>query len=118
MLKPSVPISHSFRTGLSRIPLPRALSPGSRIALRPLSSTLLKSPRQSPHLPDFPHQDGDDLKTLAWTEAEEDLTSTADQGDGFYPLRLGETLDDGRFVITRKLGWGRCSSVWLAGDRK
>jgi len=49
---------------------------------------------------------------------EEDLTSTADESGGFYSLRVGETLDDGRFVITRKLGWGGFSSVWLARDRE
>ncbi|KAN0125243.1 kinase-like protein, partial [Russula decolorans] len=49
---------------------------------------------------------------------EESLTSTANEGAGFYSARLGETFDDGRFVITRKLGWGGFSSVWLARDRK
>jgi len=58
----------------------------------------------------------EDLKGLQWPE--ESLTSTANEGDGFYPARLGETFDGGRFVITRKLGWGGYSSVWLARDRK
>jgi serine/threonine-protein kinase SRPK3 len=49
---------------------------------------------------------------------EEDLSSTADGGAGFYPLRLGEALDDERFVIIRKLGWGGYSTVWLAKDLK
>jgi len=31
------------------------------------------------------------LKNLKWPE--EDLTSTADEGGGFYPLRVGETFD-------------------------
>lgn len=56
------------------------------------------------------------MKAIEWPE--EDLASTADEGAGFYPLRLGETLDDGRFVITRKLGWGGYSTVWLARDRE
>ena len=62
------------------------------------------------------HQASDCMKAIEWPE--EDLASTADEGAGFYPLRLGETLDDGRFVITRKLGWGGYSTVWLARDRE
>jgi serine/threonine-protein kinase SRPK3 len=72
--------------------------------------------QQPPVLPDFPYQASDYLKALKWPE--EDLTSTTDEGAGFYPLRLGETFDDERFVITRKLGWGGYSTVWLARDRK
>ena len=63
-----------------------------------------------------PYRASDYLKALKWPE--EDLTSTADEGAGFYPLRPGETFDDERFVITRKLGWGGYSTVWLARDRK
>jgi serine/threonine-protein kinase SRPK3 len=62
------------------------------------------------------YQASDQLKTLKWPE--EDLTLTAEEGAGFYPLRLGETLDDERFVIIKKLGWGGYSSVWLARDRR
>jgi serine/threonine-protein kinase SRPK3 len=56
------------------------------------------------------------MKALKWPE--EDLTLTAEEGGGFYPLRLGECLDDQRFIIISKLGWGGFSSVWLARDRK
>jgi len=64
----------------------------------------------------LPYQVSDQPKALKWPE--EDLTSTADEGAGFYLLRLGETFDDGRYVVTRKLGWGRYSTVWLVRDRK
>lgn len=64
----------------------------------------------------LPNQVSRRQKSIEWPE--EDLTSTAEEGGGFYPLRLGETFEDGRFVITRKLGWGGNSSVWLARDRK
>lgn len=37
---------------------------------------------------------------------EEGLGSTADEGGGFYLLRLGELLKAGQFVVTRKLVWG------------
>jgi len=71
---------------------------------------------QSPSLPGTVWQPSDNLKALKWPE--EDLTSTVDDGGGFYPMRLGDTLDDTRFVITRKLGWGGFSTVWLARDRE
>jgi hypothetical protein len=62
------------------------------------------------------YQPTEDLQGLDWPE--ENLSSTTHQGGGFYPARLGETFDDGRFVISRKLGWGGFSTVWLARDRK
>jgi len=70
------------------------------------TSTLASSPDQVSS-PPYRH---------VWPE--ENFTSTADEAGGFYPVRLGETFEDGRFVITRKLGWGGFSSVWLARDRK
>ena len=66
--------------------------------------------------PNSTYQASKDLQGMQWPE--ESLTSTSNEGGGFYPARLGETFDDGRFVITRKLGWGGYSSVWLARDRK
>ena len=35
-------------------------------------------------------------------------------GYGFSPLAVGQTLNDGSYKIVGKLGWGQCSSVWLA----
>ncbi|KAI9058645.1 kinase-like protein [Trametes sanguinea] len=36
---------------------------------------------------------------------------------GFYPMRLGQTLMDGKFEVIRKLGYGKWASVWLAKER-
>ncbi|KAL1665700.1 kinase-like domain-containing protein [Schizophyllum commune] len=48
---------------------------------------------------------------------EEDLRTSGDDNPGYFPARLGQTLDGGRYCIVRKLGWGQYSSVWLAKDR-
>ena len=37
---------------------------------------------------------------------------------GYHPVNVGETFKDGRYVVTRKLGWGHFSTVWLARDTK
>jgi len=37
---------------------------------------------------------------------------------GFHPVCLGDTLQDGRYKIYHKLGWGGFSTVWLAKDNK
>ena len=46
------------------------------------------------------------------------LTSTIDESGGFYPMRPGETFDDQRYVVIRKLEWGGYSTVWLARGRE
>ncbi|KAL0953787.1 hypothetical protein HGRIS_004971 [Hohenbuehelia grisea] len=49
---------------------------------------------------------------------EEDLRAPGGKSNcGYYPARLGQPLDAGRYIIVRKLGWGQYSSVWLARDR-
>ena len=48
---------------------------------------------------------------------EEDLRSGGRHNPGYFPARLGQTLQEGRYCIVRKLGWGQYSSVWLAKDR-
>lgn len=37
---------------------------------------------------------------------------------GYHPVSLGDTLNDGRYEIHHKLGWGGFSTVWLANDRE
>ncbi|KAF8876992.1 kinase-like domain-containing protein [Gymnopilus junonius] len=37
---------------------------------------------------------------------------------GYFPGRLNRTLNNGRWTILRKLGWGSRSSCWLAVDPK
>ncbi|KAF8812702.1 kinase-like protein [Phlegmacium glaucopus] len=57
-----------------------------------------------------------DLKFMQWPE--ENLSLDVDERGGFYPAKLGEVFDEGRFVVTRKLGWGGFGNVRLARDRK
>lgn len=35
---------------------------------------------------------------------------------GLHPLRVGDTLRDGRYKVLRKLGYGDESTVWLVQD--
>ncbi|KAJ7145380.1 kinase-like domain-containing protein [Mycena crocata] len=44
---------------------------------------------------------------------EEPLTGYEDAG--YCPISLGQNLSD-RYIVLRKLGWGGCSTVWLARD--
>jgi len=49
---------------------------------------------------------------------EEDLRSEGNNNSGFYPVRLGQCFEGGRYCVVRKLGWGHYSSVWLARDKE
>jgi hypothetical protein len=53
---------------------------------------------------------------MQWPE--ENLSLNVDERGGFYPAKLGEVFDEGRFVVTRKLGWGGFGNVWLVRDGK
>lgn len=35
---------------------------------------------------------------------------------GYYPLKIGDDLDDGRYLLVDKLGYGGYSTIWLARD--
>lgn len=37
---------------------------------------------------------------------------------GYHPVEIGERFKNGRYEITRKLGWGHFSTVWLAKDHE
>ncbi|KAG5945206.1 hypothetical protein E4U59_006219 [Claviceps monticola] len=37
---------------------------------------------------------------------------------GYHPLLLGDVLEDGRYKIIHKLGWGGFATTWAAKDRK
>ncbi|KAJ3065693.1 serine/threonine protein kinase, CMGC group [Quaeritorhiza haematococci] len=35
---------------------------------------------------------------------------------GYHPVQIGDTFNEGRYTVLRKLGWGHFSTVWLAQD--
>jgi serine/threonine-protein kinase SRPK3 len=57
------------------------------------------------------------------TSGEDPAEATADEEDsedyckgGYHPVHVGETYNDGKYVVVRKLGWGHFSTVWLSRD--
>lgn len=51
------------------------------------------------------------------TDAEEDEEDFQDYcPGGYHPVKLNEAYKNGRYITTRKLGWGHFSTVWLARD--
>ncbi|KAK5082232.1 serine/threonine protein kinase, CMGC [Lithohypha guttulata] len=58
------------------------------------------------------------------TSSEEDpAETTADEEDsedyckgGYHPVFVGETYNNGKYIVVRKLGWGHFSTVWLSKD--
>ena len=49
--------------------------------------------------------------------------TTADEEDsedyckgGYHPVQVGETYNNGKYIVVRKLGWGHFSTVWLSRD--
>lgn len=58
--------------------------------------------------------DDDDLETTTTTAEEEDSEDYVK--GGYHPVTIGETYNNGRYVVVRKLGWGHFSTVWLSRD--
>src|ERR1700761_924538 len=57
------------------------------------------------------------------TSEDDPAETTADEEDseayckgGYNPVHVGETYNNGRYVVVRKLGWGHFSTVWLSRD--
>ncbi len=57
------------------------------------------------------------------TSEEDPAEATADEEDsedyckgGYHPVHVGETYNNGKYVVVRKLGWGHFSTVWLSRD--
>ncbi|KAK2737820.1 serine/threonine protein kinase, CMGC group [Myotisia sp. PD_48] len=57
------------------------------------------------------------------SSSEDETADAADEEDsedyckgGYHPVSVGETYNNGRYVVIRKLGWGHFSTVWLSRD--
>lgn len=51
------------------------------------------------------------------TELEEEQEDEEDYvKGGYHPVRLGDSFSNARYTVTKKLGWGHFSTVWLARD--
>ncbi|KAK2781081.1 serine/threonine protein kinase, CMGC group [Onygenales sp. PD_12] len=57
------------------------------------------------------------------SSAEDPAEVTADEEDsedyckgGYHPVSPGESYNNGRYIVVRKLGWGHFSTVWLSRD--
>ena len=52
---------------------------------------------------------------MAETTADEEDSEDYCKG-GYHPVSVGETYNNGKYVVVRKLGWGHFSTVWLSRD--
>ena len=81
-------------------------------------------PRYSTNSPVSKYKSQQSRSSSSSTE-EEDANVTAEEEDsedyckgGYHPVSVGENYKEGRYTVTRKLGWGHFSTVWLARDNK
>ena len=79
-------------------------SPLSHNKAASFGSQLSRSPSSS--------DTGDDA---AETTADEEDSEDYCKG-GYHPVYVGETYNNGKYVVVRKLGWGHFSTVWLSRD--
>ena len=87
-------IAHCARPKDSPLPHQKVPSYGSQIHRSPSSSS-----------------SADEIETTADEEDSEDYCK-----GGYHPVHVGETYNNGKYVVVRKLGWGHFSTVWLSRD--
>ncbi|KIX02841.1 uncharacterized protein Z518_08784 [Rhinocladiella mackenziei CBS 650.93] len=96
------------------------------------SSSLHDNPTQAePESMDSPlphgkvpsHNSRLDRSPSSSTSEDDPAETTADEEDsedyckgGYHPVHVGETYNNGKYVVVRKLGWGHFSTVWLSRD--
>jgi serine/threonine-protein kinase SRPK3 len=76
-----------------------------------------------PHNKKFPQNSQANRSPQSSTSDEDPAETTADEEDsedyckgGYHPVHVGETYNNGRYIVVRKLGWGHFSTVWLSRD--
>lgn len=54
------------------------------------------------------------------SELDAESSESEDEEDycdgGYHPVAIGETFNNGRYIVLQKLGWGHFSTVWLCFD--
>ncbi|KAJ5216763.1 uncharacterized protein N7469_011628 [Penicillium citrinum] len=80
-------------------------NPGATESTGAASAAKSSAPSRSPST------SGDELETTAEEEDSEDYCK-----GGYHPVAVGESYNNGRYVVVRKLGWGHFSTVWLSRD--
>lgn len=67
--------------------------------------------------------DDEDDEPNKSSESGEDYTDDEDEGEsgykngGYHPVKAGDLFNK-RYFVTKKLGWGHFSTVWMVDDRK
>jgi len=57
------------------------------------------------------------LPVIEHESRDEEAPSDYNAG-GYLPVKINDTFKDGRYLVTRKLGWGHFSTVWLVKDKQ
>src|SRR6201996_1673326 len=73
-----------------------------------------KAPSNNPHIHISPSASPSEDAPAETTADEEDSEDYCK--GGYHPVHVGETYNNGKYVVVRKLGWGHFSTVWLSRD--
>ena len=81
--------------------------------------------QNSTNSPLINHKNQQSRSSSSSSSQDEGADITAEEEDsedyckgGYHLVSVGEKFKEGRYVVTRKLGWGHFSTVWLARDTK
>ncbi|ORY74140.1 kinase-like domain-containing protein [Protomyces lactucae-debilis] len=100
-------------TGSTQSSTTAASSPASSILHHPTYNAAAPAPKWAPSRSATQTEDEGHSEESAGEE-EEDFEDYCP--GGYHPVKLGEAFKEGRYITTRKLGWGHFSTVWLAKD--
>ncbi|RMD40521.1 hypothetical protein DV735_g4594, partial [Chaetothyriales sp. CBS 134920] len=102
------PIITSDQTGSSLSESPALADPDT---MTPLPHNKQRAHHSQPSRSPSSTSEDDPAETTADEEDSEDYCK-----GGYHPVHVGETYNNGRYVVIRKLGWGHFSTVWLSRD--